>query len=151
MSLVGYARVSTAEGRQILDPQLDARDAAGCEPVFEDHTSGAAADRPNLAAGLDYLRRGDVLVELDRLGRRASELISLIDDLDQRGVGFHAIISPMDTTMPADRAFLQIHDGAVVIHERSHALNGPGTVVMVAGLVLRDFESRDVEPLSALQ
>ena len=110
MSLVGYARVSTAEGRQVLDRQLDALDAAGCERVFEDHTSGAAADRPNLAACLDYLRRGDVLVvlDLDRLGRLAGELITLIDDLSDRGIEFRALNSPMDTTTPAGRAFLQI-------------------------------------------
>ena len=65
MSLVGYGRISTAEGRQVLDRQLDALHAAGCERVFEDHASGAAPDRPNLAACLDYLRRGDVLVVLD--------------------------------------------------------------------------------------
>ena len=56
MSLVGYARVATAEGRQILDRQLDALNAAGCERAFEDRASGAAPDRPNLAACLDYLR-----------------------------------------------------------------------------------------------
>ena len=61
--------------------------------MFEDRASGAAADRPNLAACLDYLRRGDVLVVLD---------------LDRLGVGFRAINSPMDTTTPAGRAFLQI-------------------------------------------
>ena len=96
MSLVGYARVSTTEGRQVLDRQLDALNAAGCERVFEDHASGAAADRPSLTACLDYLRRGDVLVvlDLDRLGRRAGELITLIDELDQRGIGFRALNSP---------------------------------------------------------
>ena len=95
---------------QVLDRQLDALSAAGCERVFEDHASGAAPDRPNLTACLDYLRRGDVLVvlDLDRLGRRAGELITLIDELDQRGVGFRALNSPMDTTTPAGRAFLQI-------------------------------------------
>ena len=35
MSLIGYARVSTAEGRQVLDRQLDALNEAGCERVFE--------------------------------------------------------------------------------------------------------------------
>ena len=80
MSLAGYARVSTTEGRQVLDRQLDALNA-----------SGAAADRPSLAACLDYLRRSDVLVVLDRFG-----------------IGFRAINSPMDTTTPAGRAFLQI-------------------------------------------
>ena len=109
MGLIGYARISTAEGRQVLDRQLDALNDAGCERVFEDRASGAA-DRPNLAACLDYLRRGDVLVvlDLDRLGRRVGDLIALIDELDHRGVGFRALNSPMDTTTPAGRAFLQI-------------------------------------------
>ena len=72
MGLIGYARVSTAEGRQVLDRQLDALNDAGCERVFEDRASGATSDRPNLAACLDYLRQGDVLLvlDLDRLGRR---------------------------------------------------------------------------------
>ena len=110
MSFVGYARVSTAEGRQVLDRQLNALNTAGCERVAEDQASGAAADRPHLTVCLDYRRRGDILVvlDLDRLGRRASELITLIDEFDQRGVGFRAINSPMDTTTPAGRAFLQI-------------------------------------------
>ena len=110
MGLIGYARVSTAEGRQVLDRQLDALAAAGCERVFKDRASGAASNRPNLTACLDYLRQGDVLVvlDLDRLGRRAGELIALIDELDHRGIGFRALNSPMDTTEPAGRAFLQI-------------------------------------------
>ena len=45
MSLIGYARISTAEGRQVLDRQLDALNEAGCERVFEDRASGAASDR----------------------------------------------------------------------------------------------------------
>ena len=43
MSLVGYARVSTTEGHQVLDRQLDALNAAGYERVFEDHAASAAA------------------------------------------------------------------------------------------------------------
>ena len=110
MSLIGYARVSTLEGRQVLDRQLDALKEAGCERVFEDRASGADPARPQLTACLDYLRGGDVLVvlDLDRLGRRAAELITLIDDLEDQGIGFRAINSPMDTTTPAGRAFLQI-------------------------------------------
>src|SRR5882757_6935235 len=110
MSKVGYARVSTSEGAQVLDRQLDALGQAGCERIFDDSASGADADRPGLAACLDYLRRDDVLVvlDLDRLGRLAHDLIALIDGLEKRGVKFRAINSPMDTTTPAGRAFLQI-------------------------------------------
>jgi DNA invertase Pin-like site-specific DNA recombinase len=92
MELVGYARVSSREERQVLDRQVDALRAAGCERIYDDHGSGASADRPGLSACLDYLRRGDVLVvlDLDRLGRRAGELIRLVNELERRGVGFRA-------------------------------------------------------------
>lgn len=110
MALIGYARISTLEGAQVLDRQLDALQAAGCERIFEDRASGARGDRQGLAACLDFLRRGDVLVvlDLDRLGRLAAELIALIDGLEGRGIGFRALNAPMDTTTPAGRAFLQI-------------------------------------------
>ena len=110
MELVGYARVSSREERQLLDRQVDALRAAGCERIYEDHGSGASADRPGLSACLDDLRRDDVLVvlDLDRLGRRAGELIQLVDELERRGVGFRALNAPFDTTTPAGRAFLQI-------------------------------------------
>ena len=110
MGLVGYARISTIEGVQVLDRQLDALNAAGCERIFEDRASGAQADRPGLAACLDFLRKGDVLVvlDLDRLGRLAGELIVLIDQLESCGIAFRALNAPMDTTTPTGRAFLQI-------------------------------------------
>jgi DNA invertase Pin-like site-specific DNA recombinase len=111
MELVGYARVSSREERQVLDRQVDALRVAGCERIYEDRGNGASADRPSLSACLDYLRRDDVLVvlDLDRLGRRAGELIRFVDELERRGVGFRALNAPFDTTTPAGRAFLQIH------------------------------------------
>lgn len=57
---IGYARVSTLDQHPIL--QLDALGAAGCSKTFEDHASGARADRPGLLQALDYVRDGDVLI-----------------------------------------------------------------------------------------
>ncbi len=110
MELVGYARVSAREERQVFDRQVDALRAAGCERIYDDRGSGASPDRPGLSACLDYLRRGDVLMvlDLDRLGRRAGELIRLVDELERRGIGFRALNASFDTTTPAGRAFLQI-------------------------------------------
>ena len=110
MSLIGYARVSTSEGKQLLDRQVDALKEIGCERIFEDKASGSNSQRKGLDDCLNYLRKGDVLVvlDLDRLGRLASELIKLIDELAEKDIGFKAINSPMDTTTPAGRAFLQI-------------------------------------------
>ena len=49
-----------------------------------------------------------VVLDLDRLGRLAGELIRLVDELDRRGVGFRALNAHFDTTTPTGRAFLQI-------------------------------------------
>ena len=82
MSLIGYARVSTSEGKQLLDRQVDALKEIGCERIFEDKASGSNSQRKGLDDCLNYLRKGDVLVvlDLDRLGRLASDLIKLIDE-----------------------------------------------------------------------
>ena len=67
-----------------------------------------ACNPPNLAVCLDVLRQSNVpvVLDLDRLGRRAGELITLIDDLAHRVVGFRARNSPMVAAAPAARAFL---------------------------------------------
>ena len=62
MAKVGYARVSTLD--QDTGLQLDALSAAGCAKVFEDHASGARADRVGLRQALDYMRDGDMLIVL---------------------------------------------------------------------------------------
>jgi DNA invertase Pin-like site-specific DNA recombinase len=85
--LVGYARVST--DLQATDGQIDSLNAVGCEQVFEESMSGTRADRPQLAAGLDFVREGDVLVvaRLDRLARSMRQLLTTVDALQARGIG----------------------------------------------------------------
>ncbi|MDO5049354.1 MAG: recombinase family protein [Actinomycetaceae bacterium] len=126
MSLIGYARVSTAE--QHLDAQLAALNDAGCSRVFTDQASGARTDRPELAAALDYLREGDTLVvwKLDRLGRSLAHLVHVIEDLEKRGVEFRSLSESIDTTTPGGRlvfhmaaAFAQFERD--LIRERTNA------------------------------
>ena len=52
--LLGYARVSTAD--QHLNLQHDALTQAGCDQIFDDHGSGATADRAGLRRLLAYAR-----------------------------------------------------------------------------------------------
>lgn len=101
---IGYARVSTDE--QNLDLQQSALEGFGCEKLFEDSgISGSAIDRPGLAQALDALSEGDILVvwKLDRLGRSLSHLVSLLDDLGKRGIGFASITENIDTTTAGGR------------------------------------------------
>ena len=105
--LVGYMRVSKADGSQTTDLQHDALIAAGVDPerVYEDRASGKKDDRPELTACLKGLRDRDTLVvwKLDRLGRSLSHLIATLDDLGRRGVGFRSLTESMDTTTAAGR------------------------------------------------
>jgi len=127
MSLIGYARVSTAE--QDLALQLDALQAAGTTRIFEDRgVSGAKTERPGLTAALSFLREGDALVvwKLDRLGRSITHLLHTVTDLESRGVGFRSLTENVDTTTPTGRLVFHIF-GALgqferdLIRERTHA------------------------------
>jgi DNA invertase Pin-like site-specific DNA recombinase len=93
--LIGYARVSKADGSQSLDLQHDALRAAGVEPgnIYDDRASGSRDDRPGLAACLKSLRDGDVLIvwKLDRLGRTLTHLVSTVQNLSDRGIGLRVL------------------------------------------------------------
>ena len=101
--LVGYMRVSKADGSQVLDLQRDALIEAGVaeDVIYEDTASGSRDDRPGLASCLKALRQGDVLViwKLDRLGRNLKHLLETVEMLTKRGVGFKVLQgAPVDTT-----------------------------------------------------
>ncbi|WP_431031223.1 recombinase family protein [Plantibacter sp. RU18] len=110
MTIVGYARVSTRE--QNPAQQEAALTAAGAERVFTDRgESSRKISRPQWDACLDYLREGDVLMvyRLDRLSSSDAHLITLINELGQRGVDLRSITEPaIDTTSPMGRALYGI-------------------------------------------
>src|SRR5438309_5592342 len=103
--LIGYARVSKADGSEVLDLQRDALLAAGvrAEHLYEDKASGTNEDRPSLAACLKALRHGDTLViwKLDRLGRNLKHLVDTAHELTKRGIGLKVLTgqgATIDTT-----------------------------------------------------
>ncbi|ACM30960.1 recombinase family protein [Rhizobium rhizogenes] len=93
--LIGYARISKADGSQVHDLQRDALTKAGIEAtnVYEDSVSGKKDDRPGLAACMKALRSGDTLVvwKLDRLGRDLRHLVNLVDELTKRNIGLRVL------------------------------------------------------------
>jgi len=122
----GYARVSTHE--QILDLQIDALRAAGCERIYQEKASGSKAERPELLRMLDQLRTGDTVIiwKLDRLGRSLAHLIKLVSDLEDQGVGLLSLNDPIDTTTPQGRLVFRIFASLAeferdVIRERTMA------------------------------
>jgi DNA invertase Pin-like site-specific DNA recombinase len=127
--LVGYARVST--GQQDLNLQLDALRKQGVpkELIFTDKISGAKHERPGLDACLKELRPGDVLLvwRLDRLGRSVRHLVTLIDELKEKGVGFRSVCDgAIDTTTPSGELIFHVFSALAqferrLIQERTNA------------------------------
>ncbi len=105
--LLGYIRVSKADGSQFLDLQKDALIAAGVsqDRLYEDLASGRFDDRPGLTSCLKALQPGNTLViwKLDRLGRSLKHLVSIIDSLNNRQIGLKVLTGQganIDTTTP---------------------------------------------------
>ena len=108
--LIGYMRVSRADGSQAFDLQHDALVAAGVEAdrLHQDQASGKKEDRPGLEACLKSPQEDDTLVvwKLDRLGRNLRHLVNTIHDLMQRKVGFRVLTGQsanIDTTTASGR------------------------------------------------
>jgi len=131
--LIGYMRVSKSDGTQTLDLQRDALLAAGVTPerLYEDRASGRKDQRPGLVTCLQALQPGDILVvwKLDRLGRNLKHLVSVVDDLQQRQVGFKVLAGAgvqIDTTTANGRLVFGIFAAlaefeAELIRERTRA------------------------------
>jgi DNA invertase Pin-like site-specific DNA recombinase len=131
--LIGYMRVSKSDGSQTLDLQRDALISKGIDEkrLYQDTASGKKETRPGLQACLKALQPGNTLVvwKLDRLGRDLKHLITIVDDLRQRDIGFKVLTghgTQIDTTTANGRfvfglfATLAEYERELII-ERTHA------------------------------
>lgn len=112
---IGYARVSKTDGSQNLDLQRDALQKAGvpAERIYEDMASGKKGKRPGLDACLKALRQGDVLLiwKLDRLGRDLKHLVSVVQELAEKDIGFKVLAGrgvDIDTTSASGKLIFGI-------------------------------------------
>jgi DNA invertase Pin-like site-specific DNA recombinase len=117
--LVGYARTSTVDQAAGFEAQLRELKAAGCEKVFSEQVS-SVGQRDQLAAALDYVREGDVLVvlRLDRLARSVSHLLDIVTRLEAKKVGLRILNIGIDTNTASGKLVLHVL-GAIGEFERS--------------------------------
>lgn len=113
--LIGYSRVSKADGSQVHDLQRDALALAGvtADHIYEDSASGRRDDRPGLDACLKALRAGDTLIiwKLDRLGRDLRHLVNTVASLTSRNIGLKVLAgegASIDTTTANGRLIFGI-------------------------------------------
>ena len=88
MAVVGYRRVST------IEQTLDRQELGAIDKMFEEKVSGAtASDRPALQEMLGWVREGDsvVVFSIDRLARNLQDLLSIVSELNAKGVSIRFI------------------------------------------------------------
>lgn len=110
MTLVAYIRVSSLG--QSLEVQRDKMRAIGVEPdhLFEEKRSGVDSNRPALKEALRFARKGDtfVITKIDRLARSATDLLQIVQQLQNKGVALRVLDQQIDTGTPAGKAMLQM-------------------------------------------
>lgn len=122
MTYVGYQRTSTVEQQAGFEEQKRLLLATGCTKIFEEMVS-SLSERAQLSLALDWVREGDTLVvtQLDRLARSTSDLPSIIDQLEAKGVGLRVLNfggSVIDTQSATGKLLITLF-GAVAEFERS--------------------------------
>lgn len=110
MTLVAYIRVSSVG--QSLEVQRDKMLAVGVQAdhVFEEKRSGVDSNRPALKEALRFARKGDtfVITKIDRLARSATDLLTIVKELQGKGVELRVLDQSIDTSTPHGRAMLQM-------------------------------------------
>lgn len=117
---IGYARTSTTDQVAGLEAQIAELEKTGCSRIYSEQVSSIDADRPKLRAALEFLREGDtfVVTRPDRLARGTMDLLRIVDDLTERGVGIRIMSMDLDTSTATGRLVLTVLAG-IATFERS--------------------------------
>lgn len=103
-----YARVSTLS--QETENQVINLKRVYPAAVFVEEVASGAKARPELDKLVQQLQRGDELIvsSLDRLGRKTSEILTLIDSLEKRGIILKSLREGLDYSTISGRLVTQI-------------------------------------------
>src|SRR5579884_156926 len=120
---IGYARTSTIDQVAGFEAQLVELRAQGCDRIYQEQVSSVGC-RPQLAAALDYLRDGDVLVvtKLDRLARSVPHLLQIVEQVQSRGAHLNILnLGSLDPATVQGKLLLTML-GAIAEFERGMML-----------------------------
>ena len=103
MANIAYVRVSTVEQNEAR--QVEALKPHQIDKWFIDKCSGKDTNRPQYKAMLDYIREGDTVYieDFSRLSRSVSDLLSIIDTMQRKGVQLVSLKERLDTSTPQGR------------------------------------------------
>ena len=108
MANVAYIRVSTVEQNE--DRQLENLKKYQIERIFSEKVSAKDIKRPQLQEMLRYVREGDIVYinDFSRLARSTMDLLSIVEQLQNKNVQLISIKENIDTSTPTGKLMLQM-------------------------------------------
>lgn len=118
---VAYVRVSTVEQNEAR--QIEALKPHGIDKWFTEKISGKNTQRPQLQAMLDFVREGDTVFihDFSRLARSTKDLLTLVEQLQNKGVHLISNKENLDTSTPTGKLMLTMI-AAINEFERANTL-----------------------------
>lgn len=100
---IAYVRVSTVEQNEAR--QSEALESYEIDKWFIEKASGKDTNRPKLQELLEYVREDDTVYveEFSRLGRSTSDLLSIVQMIEDAGAKFKSLKENFDTSTPTGR------------------------------------------------
>lgn len=117
----GYVRVSTVEQNETR--QIEGLGKHGIEKWYIEKISGKNTDRPKLQEMISELQSGDTVYihDFSRLARSTSDLLKLVEELNDKGIHLVSNKENIDTSTPTGKLMLTMI-GAINEFERTNML-----------------------------
>ena len=114
-----YCRVSTEQQNEERQIQAALNLSIDRENIFIDKQSGKDTEREELKRLLSFCRKGDTIYceSISRIARNTKDLLSIIEQLNQKQVEFVSLKENIDTTTPQGKFMLTVF-GALAELER---------------------------------
>jgi DNA invertase Pin-like site-specific DNA recombinase len=115
---IGYIRISSKD----QNPQRQIEPIQNLtERQYIDTQSGKDTNRPQLQEMLLFARKGDLIIveSISRFARNTKDLLELIEQLNQKEIGFKSLKENIDTTTPQGKFMVTVF-GAMAELERDY-------------------------------
>lgn len=128
---IAYVRVSTVEQNEAR--QVEALKKYGIDKWFTEKVSAKDTNRPQLQAMLEFAREGDTVYihDFSRLARSTSDLLKMVELLQNKGVHLVSNKESTDTSTPTGKLMLTML-GAIYEFERTNLLERQREGVAIA-------------------
>lgn len=113
---IGYARVSSIDNRQKLGLAVQLEALKDCQMIFSEKQSGSNDKRSELMKSMKFAKEladcgkkvSFCVYKMDRLSRKTSTLLHLVEDLKEHKIEFVSVKENIDTSTPTGILMYQL-------------------------------------------